>query len=140
MPSLLTRTSRHRDRVARFELVPMIDVMMILTIFLAVMAFLPQVRTTLQAQLPEASEATDTPPAFTVELSKDGIAFEGLPLGTPEAAVEMAKSKLAERPDCSFVIAADKRLPYEQVIALLNALKTAGAKKIGLAALKHAAP
>lgn len=138
MPSLLTRTSRNRDRVARFELVPMIDVMMILSIFLAVMAFLPQVRTTLQAQLPEASEATDTPPAFTVELSKDGLAFEGIPLSTPEAAVEMAKAKLAERADVSFVIAADKRLPYEQVIALLNALKSAGAKKIGLAALKQA--
>jgi biopolymer transport protein ExbD len=54
----------------------MIDVMMILTIFLSVMAFMPQVRTSIEAKLPQASSATDTPPSTTIELTRDGISLD----------------------------------------------------------------
>lgn len=132
------RTRRNkRERVPRFELIPMIDVMMILTIFLAVMAFLPQVRTSIQAQLPQASNADETPPSATIELTKDGLELEDKPL-SPDALEPEIAAILKKNPETSFVIAADKRLPYEDVISLLNRVKGAGAKRIALATAQAA--
>lgn len=128
---MLTRTSR-RERTARFELIPMIDVMMILTIFLAVMAFLPQVRTSITAQLPESSAADSTPKSLMVELTREGIKLEGQ-AQSPDGLVEAVQAAVAENPDTSFVIAADKSLSYEQVISLIDRIKGSGAKRIGLA-------
>lgn len=128
---MLTRQSR-RQRVARFELIPMIDVMMILTIFLAVMAFLPQIRTAIQAQLPEASHAEAVPPSVTVELNREGLRFEGQAV-TPDALNDDVARAIAKNAETSFVVAADKALPYEQVISLVNNLKGDGAKHIALA-------
>lgn len=110
----------------------MIDVMMILTIFLAVMAFLPQVRTSITAQLPEASSAENTPPSLTIELTRDGLRLEEKPQ-TPDGLVEEVKAAVEKNPETAFVIAADKSLPYEQVIALIDRVKGSGAKRIGLA-------
>jgi biopolymer transport protein ExbD len=113
----------------------MIDVMMILTIFLSVMAFLPQVRTSIEAQLPQASSATETPPSATIELTREGISLDDKTL-SPDELVKAVADAVAKNPDTSFVIAADKALPYEQVISLLDRVKGAGAKKIALAATK----
>ena len=113
----------------------MIDVMMILTIFLAVMAFLPQVRTSLEAQLPQASSATETPPSVTIELTREGLALDEKSI-SPDELTTAVQAALKENPDTSFVIAADKALPYEQVISLLDRVKSSGAKRIALAATK----
>ena len=42
-----------------------------------------------------------------------------------------------KRRETSFVIAADKSLPYEQVMNLLDRVKSSGAKRIALAATKE---
>lgn len=131
---MLTRQSR-RERTTHFELIPMIDVMMILTIFLAVMAFLPQVRTSITAQLPEASSAEDTPPSMTIELTKEGLQFEDAAI-SPDGLPAAVAAAIEKNPETSFVIAADKSLPYEQVINLLDRVKASGAKRIALATSK----
>lgn len=113
----------------------MIDVMMILTIFLAVMAFLPQVRTSIAAQLPEASTAEDTPPSLTIELTKEGLMMDDQ-AQTPDTLVTAVQAAIAKDPNTSFVIAADKALPYEQVIGLIDRVKGSGAKRIALATSK----
>lgn len=132
---MLTRQSR-RERVPRFELIPMIDVMMILCLFLAVMAFLPQVRTSIQAQLPQASSAEQTPPSVTIDLTREGIAIDQKPLSA-DALTAAVQDEVAKNPETSFVIAADKSLPYEQVMNLLDRVKSSGAKRIALAATKE---
>jgi biopolymer transport protein ExbD len=123
---------KHRERRPHFELVPMIDVMMILTIFLAVMAFLPQVRTSLQAQLPQASNASETPPSHTVELSNAGLKYDQAFIAS-DRLEGLMKADIKSAPETSFVIAADKRLNYDQVIQLLDRMKGYGAKHIALA-------
>ena len=132
---MLTRQSR-RARVTRFELIPMIDVMMILCLFLAVMAFLPQVRTSIQAQLPEASTAEQTPPSITIDLTKEGIAIDQKPLN-PDALTAAVQAEIAKNPETSFVIAADKSLTYDMVMNLLNRIRSSGAKHIALAATQQ---
>ena len=132
---MLTRQSR-RQRIARFELIPMIDVMMILCLFLAVMAFLPQVRTSIQAQLPQASSAEQTPPSVTIDLTKQGLAIDQHPIGPDQLTAEI-QAAVAKNPETAYVIAADKSLPYEQVMNLLDRVKSSGAKHIALAATKQ---
>jgi biopolymer transport protein ExbD len=114
----------------------MIDVMMILSLFLAVMAFLPQVRTSIQAQLPSASSAEQTPPSVTIDLTREGIAIDQKPLSA-DALTAAVQDEVAKNPETSFVIAADKSLPYEQVMNLLDRVKSSGAKRIALAATKE---
>lgn len=131
---MLARQSR-RARIPRFELIPMIDVMMILCLFLAVMAFLPQVRTSIQAQLPSASSAEQTPPSITIDLTREGLAIDEKPI-SPDELTASVQAEVAKNPETSFVIAADKSLTYEQVMNLLDRVKSSGAKRIALAATK----
>ena len=114
----------------------MIDVMMILCLFLAVMAFLPQVHTSIQASLPQASSAEQTPPSITVDLTRQGMAIEQKPIGRDELTAAI-QAEVAKNPETAFVIAADKSLPYEQVMNLLDRIKSSGAKHIALAAAKQ---
>lgn len=114
----------------------MIDVMMILCLFLAVMAFLPQVHTAIAAQLPQASSAEQTPPSVTIDLTKDGLAIDEKPV-SPDDLTAQVQAELAKNPETSFVIAADKNLSYEQVMNLLDRVKSSGAKHIALAATKQ---
>lgn len=126
--------SRRRGRISvRFELIPMIDVFMIISLFLAVMAFLPQISDSLRAELPKSQTAEKTPPSLMVQLALDGsIHFQDQVV---EPAILQAKLKevLATKPDTAVIIAADKHIPYEQVINLIDQLKMSGVKRLALA-------
>ncbi|MEZ0373953.1 MAG: biopolymer transporter ExbD, partial [Candidatus Sericytochromatia bacterium] len=54
MGLMFRETRKHKPRKIHFEIIPMIDVMMILVLFLSVMAFLPQVQSAIQTDLPES--------------------------------------------------------------------------------------
>ena len=140
VPGRVTRKRRgfgaaHR-RGARFELIPMIDVFMIITLFLMVMAFLPQVSESLRADLPSSKTAEKTPPSVMVQITKDGeTLFQGKPT-PPEVLEARMKALIAAKPDTAVIIAADKALPFEKVVGLIDRLKTAGVKRLALATSK----
>lgn len=125
--------SFRRHRNVRFEIIPMIDIFMILSLFLTVMAFLPQITDAIKAQLPTSKTAQKTPPSVMVQLQTDGaLRFQGAILD-PEVLDTKIKLLLHDRPDTAIIIAADKALPYQKVITLIDALKTDGVKRLALA-------
>lgn len=125
----------HR-RGARFELIPMIDVFMIITLFLMVMAFLPQISESLRADLPSSKTAEKTPPSVMVQITADGeTLFQGKPI-PPEVLEARMKALVTSKPDTAVIIAADKALPFEKVVGLIDRLKTAGVKRLALATSK----
>jgi len=127
---------RAHRRGTRFELIPMIDVFMIVTLFLMVMAFLPQISESLRADLPSSKTAEKTPPSVMVQMTKDGeILFQGQPL-PPEVLEGKMKALAAAKPDTAVIIAADKALPFEKVVGLIDRLKSAGIKRLALATAK----
>ena len=128
----MVRNTRRRHAV-RFELIPMIDVFMILSLFLMVMAFLPQITDSLKAQLPTSSTAEKTPPSLVVQLSLDGQIHFQNQVVDPVTLENKLKAVVADKPDTAVIIAADKSLAYQKVIDLIDDLKTSGIKRMALA-------
>ena len=125
--------NRRRRRDIRFELIPMIDVFMIITLFLTVMAFLPQISDSLKAELPSSQTAEKTPPSIVVQMSVDGLVHFQNEVVEPAVLQAKLKEAVAAKPDTAVIIAADKHLAYEKVVGLIDQLKTAGIKRMALA-------
>lgn len=111
----------------------MIDVFMIITLFLTVMAFLPQISDSLKAELPTSQTAEKTPPSLVVQLSGDGRIHFQNQVVEPTTLQEKLKAAIAEKPDTAVIIAADKNIPYEKVVNLIDQLKVSGVKRLALA-------
>lgn len=124
---------KRKRKQIRFELIPMIDVMMIISLFLAILAFLPQFEGALDTQLPQAGSNEKPPVAITITIDKGGNIYLEDRSYTHSQFLERIKTILIKSPTVPIIVAADKRLTYEQVISVLDSLKSAGAKRIALA-------
>lgn len=118
----------------------MIDVFMIVTLFLMVMAFLPQISEALKAELPSSQAAEKSPPATVVQVLEDGsLQLEGTPVG-PEAFESRIRRLRQEKEDLAVVVAADRRLAFDKVVAVIDRLKASGVQRVGLATSRPSAP
>lgn len=116
----------------------MIDVFMIITLFLMVMAFLPQITDSLKAELPTSSTAESTPPSLVVQLSLDGLIHFQDQVVEPATLQAKLKEAIAQKPDTAIIIAADKSIAYEKVVNLIDQLKMSGIKRMALATAPQA--
>lgn len=119
-------------------LIPMIDVMLVLVIFLvATTSFVNESR--LRVELPEASIRASNPESRRVEV---GIDAEGLfsvgdkPAGSSaETLRAVLGPALAADPEARFVIRADARTPHQAVVTAMDVAGQLGVRAIGIAAL-----
>lgn len=133
---------KHKPRGIHFEIIPMIDVMMILVLFLSVMAFLPQVQSSIKPDVPKGG--TDN------ELSGDDVivSLKIVP-GTGQVELRLNDEPLADsdlvprikdlikdKPQTKVAIAADKTISYDQVIQLLLKFKREKISNVVLATAK----
>lgn len=125
---------RKKKKGIHFEIIPMIDVMMIMVIFLAVMAFLPQVQSAIQTNLP-GSGAQDQVSAedILVTMNADGAVYVNDEAVTQNMLVSAIQAQMQENPQRRVVIAADKALAYEYIVMLLSALQQADIRNVALA-------
>ena len=132
------RGRRARRLNSHINVVPYIDVMLVLLVIFMVTAPLlaPSV-----VDLPKVSQAQANPAvAIEVVLQKDGAlklsdrdatrAFESDTSLKDLAA--LAKSRMRAGEDRPVVIAADKGVVYDKVLEVMDALKTAGVVRVGL--------
>lgn len=135
----MSRTKRVRRLNSHINVVPYIDVMLVLLVIFMVTAPLlaPSV-----VDLPKVSAAQANPAvAIEVVLQKDGSLklFDRDATRSAEIDVQLstlaaqAKSRMRAGEDRPVVIAADKGVVYEQVLAVMDALKSAGVARVGLA-------
>lgn len=125
---------RKKKPGVHFEIIPMIDVMMILVLFLAVMAFLPQIQSAISTRLPSSASSDEV----SVDDVLVSINQEGMFVGSEAkadlpgiiAGVQAAQEGDIER---RVVIAADANLQYESVAQLLSALQEVGIRNVALA-------
>ncbi len=136
---------RKRSRVvAEINVVPYIDVMLVLLIIFmittplleqGVKVDLPQTQAEQSGQVEQEKQ---TPIQVTVD--KDGRYYfdseiyrseEGKPVDA-ERLIKLTKSSLANAPDAPVVVRGDKAVPYQAVIDAMALLQQAGAKKVGL--------
>jgi len=131
------RKNRHK-LVAEINVVPYIDVMLVLLIIF--MATAPMLMQGVEVELPQApavpiDKVEDEP--LIVSIKADGSLYINLG-AEPERAVERALIKdrvakvLAQKPQTSVLVWGDKKIPYGEVVSLMTLLQSAGASSVGL--------
>nr|MDP2192444.1 ExbD/TolR family protein [Rhodoferax sp.] len=133
MPSLVSR-GRGRRTINEINMVPFIDVMLVLLIIFMVTAPLitPSV-----IDLPSVGKAARQPDqVIQIIIGKDESIdlkiqekFTSLGLKDIASAVIKAQSGL---PNSAVVISADKNTKYESVVKVMDALQRAGVQRVGL--------
>jgi len=132
------RSSRRKRVIAEINVVPYIDVMLVLLIIFMVTA--PLVTQGVKVDLPQAvaeSLPEDTSPPTIASIDKQGRYY--LSLGdnadTPLDAADMTalvEAQLALDPKSQFIVKGDGDVDYKSVINLMVLLQQAGVPSLGL--------
>jgi biopolymer transport protein TolR len=133
----MARRSKRRP-IAEINVVPYIDVMLVLLIIFMITA--PMLTQGVQVELPkqtaEPMEDSDARPlVVTVDsqgrlyLDEDGA--EGEPLEEDEL-VERARTRLEESPQSAVMVRGDRATEYGAVVRAMTLLQKAGAESVGL--------
>ncbi|WP_462164090.1 protein TolR [Pseudoalteromonas xiamenensis] len=130
---------KRRKQVAEINVVPYIDVMLVLLIIF--MATAPLITHGVKVDLPkmEESDLVDTKDSPPIIASIDAQGRYYVSAGTdpekPMDAVEVAaiiKLKLQQNPDTPVMIKGDGKVSYQEVLLLMDFLKNAGVPSVGL--------
>jgi biopolymer transport protein TolR len=137
LPSLSRRTPRRRP-MAEINVVPYIDVTLVLLIIFMVTA--PMLQTGVDVELPQA-EARDMDPneqlPIVITVRADGSLFldAGNQADAPLAEEELVRrvpELLAQKPGLPVLIRGDRKVEYGRVVTLMAALKSGGIPSVGL--------
>ena len=126
----MSRT-RKRRMMNQINVVPYIDVTLVLLVIFMVTA--PMTNPGV-VELPGAGQSLNQPklPPVVVTVKKDGSTeLDGKGMQRDELLLAV-RNALAKSPERSVVIAADKSVKYEDVIAVMDLLKTNKVDKVGL--------
>jgi biopolymer transport protein TolR len=126
----MSRT-RKRRMMNQINVVPYIDVTLVLLVIFMVTA--PMTNPGV-VELPGAGQALSQPilPPIVVTVKKDGnTELNGKTMQRDEL-LSVVKVQLSKSPERSVVIAADKSVKYEDVIGVMDLLKTNKVDKVGL--------
>ena len=132
-----TRTRTRRKPMSEINVVPYIDVMLVLLIIFMVTA--PMLMQGVKVELPEAAadpvENQDSEPVI-VSVNASGQLF--LNLGQEDQVLSLATIKdrvaavIRRSPDKPVLVWGDRAVPYGEVVTLMAALQEAGAPSVGL--------
>ncbi|WP_298445419.1 protein TolR [uncultured Ferrimonas sp.] len=130
---------KRRRKVAEINVVPYIDVMLVLLIIF--MATATAITQGVNVDLPQAEAepmSTDSKPPLVASVTIDGSYFldngsvdEDRPLMLDELQ-HLVAAELQIHPDRPVVVNGDRQVAYDQVIQLMVALQLAGAPSVGL--------
>jgi biopolymer transport protein TolR len=133
------RKNRRRKPMAEINVVPYIDVTLVLLIIFMITT--PMLQTGVQVELPQAEAATveqkeDTPPII-VSIKTQGQFYLKVDNQTdepiqPEAINARVMAVLANKPATPVLINADNNVDYGAVVTVMAALKNAGVPSVGL--------
>ncbi|GAB3039182.1 protein TolR [Bowmanella dokdonensis] len=129
---------KRRKPVSEINVVPYIDVMLVLLIIFMVTA--PLITQGVKVELPKASAealSEDSKPPMVASVNAEGEYFlnvgnsQDTPMSAEDLAVLVAK-QLQQEPDTPVVVKGDGRVPYNEVVQLMVLLQRAGVPSVGL--------
>jgi biopolymer transport protein TolR len=136
MASVSTRGGRRRRTMNEINMVPFIDVMLVLLIIFMVSA--PLITTGL-VDLPSVGKSRQQPEHVIqvivgtdekLKIKVDQLEPESIPANRLAERVKKAQGRDASNP---VVISADKNVKYEAVVQVMDTLQRAGVQRVGLA-------
>jgi biopolymer transport protein ExbD len=124
------------------NLIPLIDVLLVVLIFLAVSTTYARFAQ-LQIELPTADPGATSSKAreIQVAISADGrfaIGKAVVPVSDTAALTELLRAAAATRSDPVVVINADAQSPHQSVITVMEAARDAGLVRLSFATQRHA--
>jgi biopolymer transport protein TolR len=130
--------ANRRKPMSEINVVPYIDVMLVLLVIFMVTA--PLMTQGIKVELPEAAsgpiKVDENEPMLIVSIKADESYY--MNVGEENEPVELslisdrAAKIISANPDIKVLVEGDKRLNYGVVINLMNTLQLAGAKNVGL--------
>ena len=137
MPSVSNGRGRRRRPVSDINVVPYIDVMLVLlVIFMVTAPMLPPG----QIDVPSAGQSNTTPDSLVeIRLQAGGemrMVTRNMPRQFDRAVgkrdLAPVLRELGEPASLAVLIAADQKIPYGEVVEVMNAVRAAGATRVGL--------
>ncbi len=137
----LRRTRRVRRQVAEINVVPYIDVMLVLLVIFMITA--PLLQTGVEIDLPDAAatpiadEGGENQEPLVLSVDAQGLWYLNVgedpesPL-TREEVQRLASAVLRLNPDRSVLVAGDQAIEYGQIMQAMVTLQLSGAPEIGL--------
>lgn len=131
MPVKLTSSEQDGHDEARIEIVPLIDIMFfLLASFMLVSLSMTQINR-VPIELPEssASLAEKSTPPYHFAMNENGVITLNQTIMTPTEVTEKLAA-LENRGDVNVLIAAHANARHQQVMRLLDAVRTAGIERV----------
>ncbi|WP_313299814.1 ExbD/TolR family protein [Diaphorobacter sp.] len=135
MPAMASRSGSRRRSMNEINMVPFIDVMLVLLIIFMVTA---PMMTPSSVNVPSVGKGAKTPKAFAqVIVEKDGsiqLKADGNERTVSLQALGSAALKWQQEQegDAPVLITADKTVSYDSVVQAMNVLQRAGVERVGL--------
>ena len=135
MPAMASRTGSRRRSMNEINMVPFIDVMLVLLIIFMVTA---PMLTPSSIDVPSVGKGKAQPKSFaTVIVGKDGdVRFKTRDaertLNLREIGTTARQWQEGQSAESAVIIAADKSVQYEAVVKAMDALQRAGVQRVGL--------
>ncbi|WP_042428491.1 ExbD/TolR family protein [Comamonas granuli] len=135
MPTMAPRGAGRRRSMNEINMVPFIDVMLVLLIIFMVTA---PMLTPGAIDVPSVGKSRNQPKSFaTVVVTKDGslrwkTRDAERSMNTREIGAAALQWQQAQPGESAVIIAADKSVSYEAVVKAMDALQRAGVQRVGL--------
>ena len=131
--------SKRQRALAEINVTPLVDVMLVLLIISMVAA--PMMERGINLELPETQAPDDISEArFVVSLDREGrIRLNDKPVLEEILADEM-RALAAVRPDETVFLRADRRLPYGEVLRIMDTMRISGMTRISLVTVQLEIP
>jgi len=127
------RSLRNQD-TPQLMIIPMIDIIFFLLVFFMMSTLFMVQQNTIPINLPEASASqSDIPQSINITIMNDGKIIyekEEIPLDLLKKRVTV---QMSSQPDSVFILRGDRQAEYGKVVAVMDELKQAGARRVAVA-------
>ena len=124
-------SQRSSAPVAEINMVPLIDVMLVLLVIFIITA--PLMTTSLKLDLPktEGARPSDAPLFIAVSINEQGQLFVGDEAVSVEQLLKRAREAAQRDPTTEVQLRADRSVPYGRVAELIGLVQKGGLNRIG---------
>jgi len=127
------RSMRNED-TPQLMIIPMIDIIFFLLVFFMMSTLYMVEQNTVPINLPESSKSqSDIPKSIAISIMSDGKVLyekEEIPLDLLKRRVTL---EVSSNPDRVFMLRGDRLVEYGKVVAVMDELKEAGARRVAVA-------
>lgn len=128
--------AQDEEPITAINVTPLVDIILVVLIIFMATAPLIQ-RRAIKVEVPKAAhhERAATEALQIVMNAKRGLQLSGRAVSAPELA-RLLSAAATRQPLVHVVLSADKAIPYGELVGLLDLVRGAGVKKIGLEVMR----